>query len=66
MFISAWTRFSNLGKVLKGFIAAGDIAATDTVWQGPDGSVVVAPTAGHLDDEYADYVDEGLVSEYVD
>lgn len=65
--IHAWSIYTTsiIDRIEKA-LESGHIKATDIVWQGPSGDAVVAATAAELDEEYAEYVDRGQVSEYID
>lgn len=66
-YISAWTiHTSSLRRQLAEALEKGDIRADDIVWAGPSGDAVIAATPADLDEEYAEYTDDGLVSEYID
>lgn len=66
-YISAWTIYtSSLRQEIAKALNQGDIKTDDIVWSGPSGDVIVAATAADLDEEYAEYTDSGLVSEYID
>jgi len=64
-YISSWEIYTtSLGQRLQERLDAGKIAATDTVWCGPGGDVVIAAVID--DEEYMEYVDEGTVHEILD
>ena len=68
-YIGAWTiHTSSLRRELQTALQRDEITATDIVWAGPSGDVVVAATASDIEDieEYAEYIDSGMVSEYLD
>ena len=65
-YVSAWEAYTTpIGVTLEAALDAGEIEANDIVWRGPSGDYVVAATSADLDEEYAEYTDSGLVSEYV-
>ena len=65
-YISDWKIYTDgIRSAIKEALEAGKIQADDTVWQGPSGDAVVAADAAELDEEYGDYTDSGLVSEYL-
>jgi len=65
-YISAWTiHTGSLRSEIASALEQGEVAASDTVWRGPSGDAIIAATSADLDEEYAEYTDSGLVSEYV-
>jgi hypothetical protein len=72
MYISAWKiHTGSLRKSLTDAIEAGEITEDSIVWRGLGGDAVVTSTPADLLDpavaeDYADYSDSGLVSEYLD
>jgi len=67
-YISSWTiDTEGLSATLAEALSKGKIKSDDVVWAGPSGDAVIAATAADLDDEeeYADYIDNGLVKEYL-
>lgn len=66
MYISSWWAYtSGIHAILEEAVAQGKIEEDDIVWCGPSGDYVVAATAADLDDNYMEYSDGGLVSEYL-
>jgi hypothetical protein len=66
-YISAWTIFTrSLRTEIAKALDQGAIKADDIVWGGPSGDAIIAATPADLDEEYIEYTDHGLVSEYLD
>ena len=68
-YISAWTIWtSTLRAELAKAVANSEIQTNDIVWSGPSGDAVIAASPYEIEDkeEYAEYTDSGLVSEYLD
>jgi len=66
-YISAWEiHTSTLRKRVEEAVKSGEARPNDIVWVGPSGDAVTAATAADLEEEYAEYVDKGLVQEYLD
>ena len=66
MYISSWEiHTGSLRKCVAQAVKDGKAATNDIVWTGPSGDAIVAATAAHLNEEYADYTDAGLVEEYL-
>jgi len=66
-YISDWEIFtSSLRTKITEALKRGDIKADDIVWGGPSGDVIIAATPADLEEEYEEYTDQGLVSEYLD
>lgn len=66
-YISAWEiHTGSLRSLVAQAVANGEISTDDTVWSGPSGDVIVAACAADLEEEYAEYIDSGLVEEYFD
>lgn len=67
MYISAWETFTEgLRSALAEATGAGKIGPNGIVWSGPSGDAVVAADPASLPEEYAEYVDSGTVSEYLE
>ena len=54
-----------LRRRLRSLLRAREIELTDYVWVGPDGGVCVSAYVP-LDESFAEYVEEGQVSEYLE
>jgi len=65
-YISSWEIYtSSISQELQKALTDNKIGTESIVWTGPSGDAIVADSAGDLDEEYAEYVDSGLVSEYI-
>ena len=65
MYLSPWRIYtSKLSKLLEDAVENGVIDRKDTVFQGPDGSLVIGSEAD--DSQYSEYSDAGIVKEYID
>lgn len=66
-FFTAWeVHTKTIGALLEEALGSGEVKATDTVWQGPDGSYAVAETGADLEEEHTEYTDSGTVAEYLE
>jgi hypothetical protein len=67
MYISAWKiHKEGIRNILDRAVDDGKVSKGNIVWYGPSGDVVVANDPASLDEQYADYTNEGLVSKYLD
>jgi hypothetical protein len=65
-YISSWKIYtSSIGQAVQEAVKAEKVKPTDIVWTGPSGDAIISESAADLDEEYADYTDSGLVSEYL-
>lgn len=65
-YISSWEIHTNgLASKIQEMLDRGEISENDIVWRGPGGDVVIANNPAELDEEYAEYTDEGTVDEYL-
>ncbi len=61
-----WTVFQGkLDDAVLIALAAGTINKSDIMWRGPSGDYMIASDSAELDEEYADYIDAGMVDEYL-
>jgi len=66
-YISAWTiHTGSLRSEIASALEQGEVAASDIVWRGPSGDAIIAASPADLDEEYTEYTDSGMVSEYLD
>ena len=66
-YFSAWEiHCGGLRGLIAASLAADEIDSSDVVWRGPSGDVIVAASPYEIEgSEYDEYIDGGLVSEYV-
>lgn len=66
---TAWQVKDGIGGLIANLFKNGDCAINDTVWHGPDGSYFIGDIAdadGYDDDDFPEYLDAGIVKEYLD
>jgi len=68
-YISSWAIHVNergISGVLQAALTNNLIGASDSVWRGPGGDAVVETLEGDIaDSEYAEFVDGGIVEDYL-
>jgi len=66
-YFSAWTIYTKtFAGAFQEALTANQIDASDIVWRGPSGDAMVTSEDDYLlDEEYADYVEDGIVEDYL-
>ena len=67
MYISAWAVYTKgLAAKVQQLFHSNYVNRDDVVWVGPSGDAIICADAGGLGEEYGDYMDGGLVEEYLE
>jgi len=64
-YFSSWTiHTETFAGAFQDALTNNQIDAADAVWRGPSGDAVVCDGVP-LDEEYADYIEDGIVEDYL-
>ena len=65
-YFTAWTiHVETPANAFQDALTNNQIDSSWGVYRGPSGDIVVAENIGELDDEYADYIEDGIVEDYL-
>ena len=65
-YFTAWTIHAHgFAGAFQQALTDNQIGASWNVYRGPSGDAVVAENIAELDEEYADYIEDGIVEDYL-